>query len=575
MPGPSCRAAAPVTPPATPPAAPAAPFHALLAVLAFGVGIGGCDLDSNFSDLGEKLLDPDVQGFDTPGQRLLTGAYFDLNILQDEVGARYAMARSEAGELAIVDFAAKTQCRVPDVARYGNAISAEDQPAVVPLILVQGSGEPQLGFTGFDCQQLPFQLPTASLPLDVINGLPEGSGTSLLIRTPDAGLALVDPWEGSSRRLANTVRSGDPLSAFGHYLWVDGGSIVISDAALTPVEKFGEGISEFTLSTSGAELAYVEPTAADGAGTLLVVDALGSKEPMAVAEDACNLRYLSIERRLHLAYFSPCAERRLVLLDREDGSSLVIADGVAGAPVLQNINRQTLLTYVTTSSDSTPTGTLWMRALDPDATPVAIAENARANLSTVTPDGGGLLTMLDWSNTGGRLVEWRGDALTDIADRVVEIAPLGSIDGDLTLLGNFDGVTGDLLRLQRNLSLEVLASGVPTRSASDDAFLANFDGNQGDLRLLNRADGSSQLLGTGVARGSFKLAQQFRGVMMLTNRDPETNTSDFEVHLLDSGEDFRLNTGVTEAREVAFPSPGFLYNVVQGETQGVYFSKTL
>jgi hypothetical protein len=121
----------------------------------------------------------------------------------------------------------------------------------------------------------------------------------------------------------------------------------------------------------------------------------------------------------------------------------------------------------------------------------------------------------------------------------------------------------------------VLASGVPQRAANEDAFLANFDGSQGELRLFHRQDGSSDLLGTGVSRGSFKFAQQFKGVMMLTGRDPETNTSSFEVHLLDSGQNHLLNSGVTEAREVAFPSPGLMYNVVEGDQAGVWFSKTL
>ncbi|MEY4546569.1 MAG: hypothetical protein RL685_2764, partial [Pseudomonadota bacterium] len=59
-----------------------------LTVLAIGASISGCNLDSNFSDLGEKLLDPDVQGFDIPGQRLLAGAHFDLSVQADAAGVR-------------------------------------------------------------------------------------------------------------------------------------------------------------------------------------------------------------------------------------------------------------------------------------------------------------------------------------------------------------------------------------------------------------------------------------------------------------------------------------------------------
>jgi len=406
--------------------------------------------------------------------------------------------------------------------------------------------------------------------------MPTGTGTGLLIRTPEQGLALIDPWSESSQLVAHSVRGNDPASAFGRYLWVDDGSIVISDPTLTPIARFGEGVSEIGVSPQDAELAYIEPNPAGTGGTLFVVNALGDQQPRELANDACGLRYLSIGSSRKLSYLSPCADRRLVLRDRADNSTLVIADGVAGAPSAYLIGRDWRLAYVTTASPDTPTGTLWLRKAVEGDEPQLIAEHARANLSAVTPDGGGLLTMLDWSNTGGRLVEWRAEGLNEVADKVLEIAPVGQLaNEDLTLLANFNGTTGDLLRLRRDLTTEVLASGVPARSAAQDAFLANFDGSQGELRLFHREDGSSELLGTGVSRGSFKFAQQFKGVMMLTGRDPETNTSSFEVRLLDSGQSYLLNTGVTEAREVAFPSPGLIYNVVEGDQAGVWFSKTL
>ncbi|MEO8180161.1 MAG: hypothetical protein ABI895_15100 [Deltaproteobacteria bacterium] len=555
----------------------AIPKCALLKLLAVGVSICGCNLDSNFSDLGEKLLDPDVQGFDTPGQRWLSGPYFDLSQQSDADGTRYALARNEAGELSIYDLAAKTQCHTGSVARYGDAIVSPGQPALIPLLSWDAQGVLQLGFSTLGCDQLAFQVPTGGLPLDVLENMPTASGTGLLIRTPEQGLALIDPWSESSQLLARSVRASDPASAFGHYLWVENGHIVISDRVFTPIARFGEKVTEIVASPQDAELAYLEPTPDAAGGTLFVVDALGSQEPREIASDVCALRYLSIGSSRKLSYFSPCADRRLVLRDRSDESTLVIADGVAGAPSVYRIGRDWRLAYVTTPSPDTNTGTLWLREAVEGAEPTVIAENTRVNLSSVTPYGAGLLTTLDWSNSsGGRLVEWRGEGLTDVADKVIEIAPLGLLaNEDLTLLGNFDGTTGDLLRLNRDLSTEVLASGVPQRAASEDAFLANFDGSQGELRLFHRQDGSSDLLGTRVSRGSFKFAQQFKGVMMLSGRDPETNTSSFEVHLLDSGQSHLLNTGVTEAREVAFPSAGLMYNVVEGDRTGVWFSKTL
>jgi len=549
------------------------------ALVAVGFSISGCNLDSNFGDLGEKLLDPDVQGLDIPGQRLLAGPHFDLSIQADEAGARYALARNEDSELIIVDFAERTQCRAGSIARYDNAVTGPPGKALIPLLLTDDAGNGELTFSDFSCARSAFRVPAASLPLQLMEGVPTASGSGLLIRTPEQGLALIDPWSEEVFPLAESVRSGDPVSAFGRFLWVDHGVIVISEPDLTPIAQFGERVIEFNLSSQDAEFAYIEADVAGGtSGKLFLLDAETRTEPRQIAEDACAVRYLSIGERRKLAYLSPCADRRLVLQDRTDGSVRVVAEGVLNGPAVHEVQGEWFLTYVTApASDSASNGTLWLARGEDDGTtaPIPIAENARSSPSAVTPDGG-LLTVLDWASTGGRLVEWKGDALTAVADGVIEVAPLGRLENkDLTLLANFDGTTGDLLRLRRDLSTELLASGVPARSANADAFLANFDGAQGELRLLHRDDGSSEFLGSGVARGAYKFAQQFSAVMMLTERDAATNTSTLEIRLLDTGEDYVLNSGVTEAREVAFPNPGLLYNVVVGQGAGVWFSKAL
>jgi hypothetical protein len=336
----------------------------------------------------------------------------------------------------------------------------------------------------------------------------------------------------------------------------------------------GRNVVAVSASPEDGQLAFIE-AGGDGSasGTLYTVDARGSQAPVQVADDVCNMRYLTLDGRRQLSYFSPCAERQLVLRDVADASVRVIDAGVAGPPSVRNLSGQSMLTYVTTDSSDAVAGTLWV--LTPEQEKVVIAENTRVGPSTVTGDGG-LLTVLDWASTGGRLVEWKPDALTEVAHGVIELAPLGRLENDdLTLLGNFDGVTGDLLRLRSDLSTELLAQGVPTRSANADAFLANFDGEAGDLMLLDRSDGSSEPLGAGVGRGAFIFTQQFRAVLMLANRDPETGTNTLRMHLLKAHRDYVLHDGVSEAREVAFPSPGILYNVVTGDDAGVWFAKTL
>jgi hypothetical protein len=543
------------------------------------LGLCACELGANFGDLGEKLLDPDVQSIDAPGHRWVKGPHYNINVLADQDGKRFALARNADSELVIIDFEDEHYCRAGQALRYDVAITTRSRPALVPvLVQPEARGDelppPELTFTTFDCQRTGFSLPVSGLPSRVVSGLPTGSGTAALVKTPDNGLVLVDPWEGTTRSVASSVRNDDPAIAFGHFMWVDDGVIVISDEHVEPIATIGQNVGQLTASPEDGQLAYIE---ADGddvpGGTLFTVDASGSEAPTQLETQVCGVRYLTLDGQRKLSYFAPCQDRRLVLRDVADGNLRVVDVNVAGAPAVRSIAGHSALMYVTTETPDAAAGTLWV--VQGDLPKAIIAENTRVGPSTVTGDGG-LLTVVDWANNGGRLVEWRGDALTEVAQGVIELAPLGKMDNDdLTLLGNFDGVSGDLLRLRADLSTEVLAQGVPTRAANDDAFLANFDGEAGDLMLFDRKDGSSEPLAQGVVRGAFIFTQQFRSLLMLASRDPETKTNTLRMHLLRSKRDFVLHDGVTEAREVAFPSPGVLYNVLTGDEAGIWFAKTL
>jgi hypothetical protein len=540
--------------------------------------LAGCDLGQNFGDLGSQLLDPEVQGVESPGRRWVEGPHYNLNQLADEEGKRYVAALNADSELVLVDFERENFCRAGKVLRYDDTITARSRPALIPVLLEGEPGEddaPQLflSFTTFDCQRSAFAVPVSSMPSVIVRNLPSGSGTSLLVRSRDLGLVAVDPWAQTVTRVAGLVRDADPVLAFGRYLWVDSGVIVISNERLEPVAALGSRVVAVTASPEDAQLAYVEASD-DGnpGGTLFTVDARGEEEPREVATDVCAVQYLTMGERRKLSYLSPCSERQLVLRDVADDSVRLVDTNVAGPPAVRRIAGRPVLTYITTPSREATLGTLW--ALEGDTDKVAIAQDTRVGPSTVTSNGG-LLTVLDWANNGGRLVEWRGDGVTEVAQGVIELAPLGRMDNDdLTLLGNFDGTTGDLLWLRRDLTTQVLASGVPTRSANDRAFIANSDGEAGELMLLDKGDGSTESLATGVGRGAFIFTQQFNAVMLLA-RGAEGASNTLRVHLLRSRREYVLHDAVTEAREVAFPSPGVLYNVVAGDEAGIWFAKAL
>lgn len=542
-------------------------------------GLAGCDLGENFGDLGQQLLDPEVQGVETPGRRWVEGPHYNLKQLADEDGKRFVAAVNADSELVLVDFESEHYCRAGKVLTYDEPITTRSRAALIP-VLIEGeldeSGEPErwLSFTSFDCQRSAFAVNVAGLPSQIVRNLPDGSGTALLVRRPDGGLVAVDPWAETVTLIAGQVRNNDPVLAFGRYLWVDSGVIVISNERLEPIATLGSRVVAVTASPEDAQLAFVQASDGASGGTLFTVDARGREEPREIANDVCAMQYITLGERRKLSYLSPCSERQLVLRDVADDSLRVIDTNVAGPPAVRRVEGRSVLTYITTPSRDVALGTLW--AVDGDADKVAIAENTRVGPSTVTSDGG-LLTVLDWAdNNGGRLVAWRGEGVTDVAQGVVELAPLGRMDNDdLTLLGNFDGSTGDLLWLRSDLSTHVLASGVPLRAANDRAFIANSDGNLGELTLLDKADGSTRALASGVARGAFIFTQQFNAVMMLARASADAPTNTLRVHLLRSKREYELHDAVTEAREVAFPSPGLLYNVVSGDDAGIWFAKAL
>lgn len=550
----------------------------LLAVGCALPALVGCALGENFGDLGQQLLDPEVQGVESPGRRWVEGPHYNLNQLADEDGKRYVAAVNADSELVLVDFERESFCRAGEVLRYDEPITARAQPALIPVLIEGPASEDGptlfLSFTTFGCQRSAFAVPVAGLPSVIVRNLPSGSGTALLVRSRDLGLVAVDPWAETVTRVAGLVRDVDPVLAFGRYLWVDSGVIVISNERLEPVATLGSRVVAVTASPEDAELAYLEaPAEGASGGTLFTVDARGREEPRQVATDVCAMQYLTLGDRRKLSYLSPCSERQLVLRDVVDDSVRLVDTNVVGPPSVRRIEGRPVLTYITTPTRDSARGTLW--AVDGDSEKIAIAEDTRVGPSAVTSSGG-LLTVLDWADTGGRLVEWRGEGVTEIAQGVIELAPLGRMDNDdLTLLGNFNGTTGDLLWLRSDLTTEVLASGVPQRSANDRAFIANSDGAAGELLLLDKSDGSTESLATGVVRGAFIFTQQFNAVMMLARGAPEQTANALRVHLLRSGREYVLNDAVTEAREVAFPSPGVLYNVVAGEEAGIWFAKAL
>jgi hypothetical protein len=528
-----------------------------------GLGIAGCNVDSNFAGLGKSLLDPDAQGIESPGRLLLEGEHTGLRQLDDTAtGNRYLLSRNGEGELSIFNLATQQQCTIPSVLTYAG-LRQDGLPTQVAFVSGLADGTTELGFTNLECGVSDLRLPYGSADLDgsLLTGvdMPSGVGLLLLLRT--RAIVLVDPWSGEQRVLEEQADDG-PVPALGRWWWRVGGQLVVSDERLQPITRIGTSVGERQWTGGDRpELAYIDR--ADGTNRLFVARP-PDFEPELLVEDACAISYAAPST---LMYFAPCAERRLTLNDRGAQSVRSVVDGVvaSGGGAARIVRGQGLL-YLTNPDPQATTGTLWLLR-DDEQEPSVIGENASLGQYRFTPDGG-LLALVDTSREGARLIHWKDGEVREIAAGVREISTLG-------VLANFDGEVGELLQLAPDLSTQVIATGVPTSAAVGNALLTQFDGTTGELVLVDPTSGELEPIASGVPPRAFLFGQQFDALILLGDRDPTAGTTSLLFHLLDTKQTFTVNSGVTEAREVSFPAQGLLYNVLTGDSPGIWFAKVL
>jgi hypothetical protein len=533
-------------------------------VLAVCLLLAGCGLDASFGDLGEKLLDPEVEALDVPGRQLLAGPHYDLSMRQDASGSPYGLARTPERDLVIVDFAGQSYCRAPEVDRYGSPVEKGSRSFITTLHRDAESDALWLGFVDFDCGRPAFRVAVNGLPSARLGGSLEGS---LLVFAPDQTTLLqVDPWAEPVTVLAENVSGFTRDRRSGNFVWTEQGALVVMSAELQPLGRVGNDVRWWEHSPSAPEMAYL-----DG-DVLKVAPTSELSEGEVITTGVCQPRFVSLAGRLKLQLLAPCAERRLTFRDRETGEERQLAADVIAGPVVRSIGSEPFVTYVTSEEDPESAGTLWLARGDDPA--VRIAGNARVSPGALLPDGA-LLALVEPTDRGGRLIEWRDGQSTDVAEEVYSIAPLRMSNGDLTLLTGFDGALGNLVRLRADRSLEPLFEGVLPRSIDGNAFVAHHDGDVGDLVLIDPDTGTTEVVASGVLAQSFAFFQQFPGVFVLADRDTETATSTLRLQLIDSGRHHIVHDGVTGALEVPFPAPGLLYNVVTGDDAGIWFARAL
>lgn len=531
----------------------------------------GCGLDANFSELGDKLLSPDVQGFDIPGRLLMPEAHTGLSVQSNGDGDIFALGLKPQGGLSVHNLLNGTQCEISDVLRYPQEpLIREGAPALIPLLRRQPEGDTALQFSTFQCEIQGLSLAGASWGFMII-GTPEGPDYSLLVRRANQ-LHQLDPWREEQTQIARSVR-GAVTRPFGYFRWIENGQLIFHDENLDPLVSLGKNVRESTLSVSLNELSYIEGTDSDEAGgTLYTLQALSADTPELLDSDACALGYLNTTAGVVLSYYAPCDTRNLILLNRKTGLRQEVAENVLDFSILGSQSGGLSVAYLTNTDAGDATGSLWLSQADAD--PVLVGENAVSAANGQLPNGD-LLAIVDYqSGRGGRLVRWTEGQATSLADGVFELGSLGRLDnGDITVLVHVEDQVGDILRLHSDGSTEPLVSKFLRGSVVNGAYLGNFREGSGTLFRLDRAAGRSETIADRVGFGGYWTTLQWPGWRVLSDSDPALGGSQLTLHLEDPSREFPIATGVTEVREVASPSRGIIYGIAKGESAGVWFSR--
>lgn len=565
--------------------------HRLFAcAVLWGISTTACDLQQNLGDLGGSLLNPDTELLEIPGRQLASGHYTRLELDGSlESGGWIVAHRHDLAEpaVSVISFTGDGQCDIVGAKDF-QRVSSRVDVALPGLIAVQHEEGPEgpdtVEFIGFDCESRLEPVPASALPSVPF---PRSTPRGLLMLTRDGRLLLVDAVQPALEEIATQVRSG---SSEGDRLWllrdVDGANeVVVYDASLEETARWS-GIAEF------AVLGWAEHGGVirDEAGLHFVNVADGTKE--LIDGDGCHPVALSNQV---LAYYAPCADRRLQLsvpghlLERDEDRVTVDIGPNVMAPaevILHWQGKDSFVLYqVNPTSGNEPTGELRLAERlgydpedreDADRSVLPDTRVRRAQIYTDWDGTSGTLMAPRYTTREGRSVF---EGLDLVASRVAQL-PGGDATSGRGVLVDFDGSVGTLARFTRSSSGEFerveLASGVPIQNQvthtgnAGFAFVGDYGPEGGTAYLVAGAD--ARPVGERALPNTLRFLEDPSALAYLAH-DGSGRTATLRAWLLQSELNVRVSDGVSEYRELPWPSAGLLYAVPEGERAGVWFAR--
>lgn len=566
-------------------------------VWAMGAGLAmiqaSC-LEAGFRDLGDSILDPNAALLDRPGRRLVQGSYSGLVVdgsLED--GGRVLAYHHDEGKirLAIVPFLEGTPCDYTPAVAF-ERISSKVDLDLDAMVAVQTSGESgglgSIHFIDFSCQERMPALLDSYLPRVPF---PSKSPRGVLMTTGTADLYLID----AMKREQILISSGVSQTAVnGSELWtVEDGALVVRDQDLAVLDSFGENVRGYLFGPGGKDSDHLYFLDDNGLSGWSETGGVRS-----IVDDACSPFMLTPQV---LAYFSPCAERRLML----EAPAQTMGLASKGRVTVRGPDNVLLQTspIVRFGFEEGPSRILALKSGDPTASSGTLVSLDIPKKPELDDDGfviaseqelGDDFSMIgtdlfrNYSAGSGDLYVLREDedhVILDVAlvEKNVALLPGASAFSDRGVLADFDRESrvGRLAVIDNGKSstdIELLTKRVPVQSfpteaeTGEAAFVGEFDlkTNSGKAFLLRK--GKPKAVADSALLGTLRFLEQPRALVYLSQSSRPSGT-ELHAYLIESGIDLLVQDGVTEYRGLPWPAPGILYSVWEGDNAGIWFSK--
>ncbi|HEX7668695.1 MAG TPA: hypothetical protein VF395_03885 [Polyangiaceae bacterium] len=534
-----------------------------------GVLLSGCTID--FSGLSD-LFDSTPTYLDLPGRRVASGHFQNAYVDGTEPSNSFFIAH-ELGEatprFALFPFLGGAGCRTGRADSPSPHFTSSPLPPFVAYVENAYQGNPRrLHFTNPRCEEPLAPIDTAGLPFSTLDDPPG------FLALASGDLLFLEPWAKKRTVVAAAVSQVVPSD---DKIWsIEDGQLVVRDLKFKVLQHLGTDVKEFDhTDKSVPRVAFV-----DGTDLFVVTDKF--ETPKKIDSDVCNVQFPSGWHGRGIAYFSPCDSQQLVLFGSahasdpgpgENDARYELGASVVGDPTVGFLGDETFAFFMSKPDPDLPTG-LFGGAIT--EAPEHIADDPET--SSRRPDVGSPLVSrvadlwqvkVDVTGDVGRLVRWKPGSPPKELARAVEYR-----DDPLAII-NFDGKTGDLVRIDDAGVSRVLAKGVPKGGilSSDDGLAAVTD-SDGSLGTLIVAPPDTFAFEKVAARvKAFRFIQNLHGIGYLQDFDSTAKTGLLGVRVIATGDTFELGVRASEWTEVGLPEPGVMYVVPDGERAGIWFAR--